>query len=185
MAVFNSNIPLFLVFILFTFSCNHETLQFFFDGVNERVTPESSLNDSITVNQKPELLKIKNSNVPEPDLVIHPDYKNKMCNKCHDVNHSNRLKFRQPDLCYQCHKPFQNSFRILHGPVAAGLCNACHLPHQSEYAYLLKMSIRQTCQFCHTTGDVKKNPAHNKISSIECLHCHNSHGGNTVNLLKN
>ncbi len=118
------------------------------------------------------------------EMNLHPDYKRKNCDKCHTVEHSYRLKQRQPDLCYQCHPNFTSKFSKLHGPVAAGFCTTCHEPHKSTYKALLKMPVRDVCQHCHEAGDVVKNVAHQKINKTECLQCHDPHGGKSADLIR-
>jgi predicted CXXCH cytochrome family protein len=179
-----------LVFFLFTEACNpstrQETLSFFFDGVPGIQQKNEQKADTLQ-NRNPEpqgkerLAEDENNRI---QVSTHPDYKNKTCEKCHNIEHSYRLNDRQPELCYQCDKPFNSQFEKLHGPVAAGFCGACHEPHKSEHKALLKMSIRQVCQYCHEPGDVNKNLAHSNNSTVECLTCHNSHGGTSVNLLR-
>jgi predicted CXXCH cytochrome family protein len=115
---------------------------------------------------------------------VHPAYRKKLCEKCHDVNHSYRLNNRQPDICYTCHESFEKKYKVVHGPVAAGFCTTCHQPHQSRNEKLLAIPVREVCQFCHQAGDVEKNMAHQKISTDNCMTCHNAHGGNTVNLIR-
>lgn len=184
------NIYYMLVFFIFAFvlSCSRETTKFFFDGVEETTeskyqNPEnlfrpdlvqdtSDTNNHVQVGQSPVTVS------------VHPAYQSKLCEKCHDVNHSYRLINRQPEICYTCHKSFEEIYDVLHGPVAAGFCTTCHQPHQSENIKLLVLPVREVCQYCHQPGDVKKNQAHQKASNDNCMSCHNAHGGKTSNLLK-
>jgi len=179
---------------LFAVSCNphtsHALLSFFFDGVPEP-EPQRQSQDTVRVvsAQQVNLLAgqiqhFQDTTVTTLNLTLHPDYQKKACNKCHEMEHSYRLKNRQPKLCYQCHKPFESRFSHLHGPVAAGFCLACHVPHKSINKALVKMPVQRICRHCHEAGDVNKNEAHKKTSATNCLQCHDAHGGETVNLLK-
>lgn len=165
---------------------HHQTLSLFFDGVPTQEYETKSTADS-SANQKKLLktpLETKETVQIGQARSMHGDYRQKFCEKCHNINHSYRLIQRQPDLCYTCHPRFEEKHTHIHGPVAAGFCTACHLPHKSEYAALLKMPVREVCQHCHEPGDLNKNEAHKKASDIACLQCHDPHGGNTLNLLK-
>jgi len=182
-------VVVFMVLLLLE-ACNpvtsHQTLSYFFDGV-----PVPEKHGTVVVTQK-QGVEQPTQVVPSKDagqenhlaVSFHPDFKDKACDKCHDVEHSNRLKHRQPELCYQCHKSFETRYKKLHGPVAAGFCSTCHDSHKSEHKALLKMPIRKVCQHCHEPGDVGKNEAHSAISTVECLTCHNSHGGDSRNMLR-
>jgi len=172
--------------ILLLFSCNRETLRFFFDGVDQ-TQPETSFTRGPQMISAKDTLKARRPQLTDTTMqakFMHPDYQKRACSKCHEVDHAYRLSKRQPDLCYQCHKPYNEKYEVLHGPVAAGFCTACHLPHQSQNKHLLKMPVREVCNYCHHPGDVSKNQAHSQINTIECVQCHNSHGGKTLNLLK-
>lgn len=175
-----------LIAALCLFYCNRQTLRYFFDGMDQPRQSGTFERNSQLVTSKNTMLD-KMSQPPDttrPAKFMHPDYKKRACSICHQVDHAYRLTKHQPDLCYQCHKSFNQKYEVLHGPVAAGFCTACHQPHQSQYEHLLKMPIRETCIFCHKPGEIIKNEAHQDINTIECLHCHNSHGGKTLNMLK-
>ncbi len=175
-----------LIFLSCGTTSSHKTLTFFFDGVPQQ---EKSRPLVLTQGPKLELLQRSvDSNITTMKevkaAVVHKVYQDKACDKCHAIEHSYRLIQRQPDLCYQCHAPFEQKYQRLHGPVAAGFCNACHEAHKSDYKALLKMPIRQVCQHCHEPGDVEKNVAHQKINTTGCLTCHDAHGGNSAHLLR-
>jgi len=185
-----------LVSLITALSCNpqehYRILSFFFDGVPRPEPVKKVESDTLSAEKQEKLPLIsgskmantRNQPVTKTPLSFHPDYRKKACEKCHEISHAYRIKQRQPELCYQCHKPFESQYARLHGPVAAGFCNACHTVHQSEYKALLKMPVRSNCQHCHEPGDVNKNEAHKSISERSCLDCHNAHGGNTVHFLK-
>ena len=173
---------IFLETLLFACSGNvqHQTLAVLFDGVPQ---PADSVTKPGT--GAPAVKDTTATVTIGRSASMHPDYRRKSCEKCHDIAQANRLVQKQPELCYQCHKRFDSKYVKVHGPVAAGFCTACHVVHKSEHKALLIMPVRQVCQHCHETGDVAKNEAHDKISTVECLDCHDAHGGKTKNLLKN
>lgn len=173
-----------LVFVTLL-SCNRQVLHFFFDGVDAPKKQVGFMEAPVHARDDSTKNQLAKSDTVALETVksIHPDYKSKACVKCHDVDHSYRLNQRQPELCHQCHKKFEDAYPVLHGPVAAGFCTVCHVPHKSQYVRLLKMPARQVCHYCHHTGDVEKNQAHSEISDKPCLDCHHPHGGETKNLL--
>jgi predicted CXXCH cytochrome family protein len=180
----------FAIIILLTTlsSCSQGTLKFFFDGTEKKAQGEfgKSVSDSLGI-LNPDTSAAGNrmmENIKAQTISVHPAYRDKLCEKCHDVNNAYRLINRQPDICFNCHQSFNKKYAVLHGPVAAGFCTACHKPHQSENKKLLVLPVREICQYCHQPGDVEKNKAHEKISPDECRICHNAHGGSTKNLLK-
>jgi predicted CXXCH cytochrome family protein len=176
------------IFLFCFMSCStpNKTLSFFFDGVidSQKVELSSSTYESEIDTSMTPSPETKETVVIDQAMSMHTDYQKKLCEKCHDISHSYRLIQRQPELCYKCHQKFESKFPKLHGPVAAGFCTACHVPHKSQYKALLQMPVRQVCQHCHEPGDMTKNEAHNSISKIDCLECHDSHGGETMNFLK-
>ncbi|MBN2008537.1 hypothetical protein JW960_04230 [candidate division KSB1 bacterium] len=174
---------LLFIIVIPVLSCSRQLLSFFFDGVNA-AEKENIVLAQASVESVDSLQTTDSSRV---DLYqsIHPDYKSRLCGKCHDATKSNRLSQQHAELCYTCHKQFAGQYTVLHGPVAAGMCTACHLPHRSKYLSLLRQPIREICQHCHVPGDVNKNAAHEKISATPCLDCHDPHGGVTIQLLNN
>ena len=178
------------IVIVTIFSCSpaehRQTLSFFFDGIAENGAPQKIKQDSIYNIQTIDKHDSNSTEKINPDQIKsgHPDYRNRMCDKCHDINRGHRLIQRQPAVCYGCHTRFEVKHEKIHGPVAAGFCNACHLPHQSQYPALLKMSLRNICQHCHEAGDVNKNMAHRRTSEVSCHACHDPHGGKDLHMLK-
>ncbi len=186
-----------VVFLLLSAACNtqkhYQTLSVIFDGVPPPESPQREKTQKETENGKEKLKLFDNENGTTGNvkrkalnrpLSSHPDFQKKRCGKCHSMQHANRIKQRQPELCYQCHKPYETRYLKLHGPVAAGFCNACHTAHQSSHASLLKMPVREVCLHCHDSGDVNKNKAHRSNSERSCMECHNAHGGSTTNFLR-
>jgi len=165
---------------------SYPILSFFFDGVPEPERRKTVQADSLQnfIPRQKTARTSQDSTATTLNLIIHPDYQKKACDKCHELEHSYRLKQGQPQLCYQCHIPFESKYKQLHGPVAAGFCLTCHEPHKSNNKALAKMPVHLICRHCHDPGDVNKNEAHKKASNINCLQCHNAHGGDTAHLLK-
>ena len=174
---------LILLMIFILISCSSRTMSYFFDGVSQEDSLQGIPSDSVTSDTSA-LSTTEETVMIEAATTYHPDYRQKKCEKCHQLEHGNRLKHRQPEICYQCHKNINEKYEQIHGPVAAGFCSTCHEPHKSRYPALLKMAVHDICQHCHEPGDVARNEAHLKTSNIECLECHNPHGGKTVNLLR-
>lgn len=165
----------------------YRLLTFFFDGVPVPETDETAVD---TLKIKTENL-IRSRDLTEERLYaderpasVHPVYRPDSCRLCHDRNHSNRLISPIPDLCYQCHTRFSETYTFLHGPVGAGMCASCHFPHQSPNRALLKQPEREHCLFCHQAGDVTKNIAHDTISTVACMQCHDPHGGSDVHFIR-
>ena len=174
-----------IIFVLLSMGCSvtkdRDTLTFFFDGVPELEAPDSLLQNPPKVNKTPDIRK--DSTVVKTKIYVHKVYNRKDCHKCHKFSSSENLTNQEPALCYQCHEDYENKYKKVHGPVAAGYCSTCHEHHKSKYEHLLKIPIRELCQHCHVPGDVVKNIAHKNTSETACVDCHNSHGGNTVNML--
>ena len=177
-----------------TVSCkprlSYSVLSFFFDGVpvpeaetEVKKTVQGDSVEQLVLFDSP-IRAYRASSVTTVELTQHPDYQKKACEKCHEIDHSYRLKDRQPQLCYQCHTPFESKYNKLHGPVAAGFCLACHEPHTSKSKALAKLPLRQICLHCHDAGDMNKNEAHQKANAGNCIQCHDAHGGDTSDFLK-
>ena len=171
------------VLILAISACSSKTLSVFFDGVPLRedtlattsgITANPS--DSAGVN---ETFASKTS----PGINYHAPYQNKECFSCHNENSMGKLITAQPDLCYQCHDNFSESYSFLHAPVELGECTSCHNPHLSESSKLLIDPGQQLCLNCHERAEVIKNENHEGIGDATCYECHNPHGGNESNLL--
>lgn len=169
---------------------HRHTLSIFFDGVPQEETVAKTKRIAGEPEALPLLQKTASEQAPPASKHVaqirsaHPDFRDKKCEKCHDVDHGYRLNYGQPELCHTCHKQFEKKFARLHGPVAAGFCLACHDPHQSKNNRLLKMDARHLCVHCHEPGDVAQNEAHRQISETTCLKCHNAHGGKDLHFLK-
>ena len=161
---------------------DYRTLSFFFDDVD---TTSETNSTALTNNMTQKSSKgNEDSSIVKTKVYKHKVYNRKDCKKCHQFTSKGKLAKEEPELCYQCHDDYTEKYPKIHGPVAAGFCSTCHEHHKSKYKYLLKMPIREICQHCHVAGDIEKNPAHLNTSAIACVDCHNSHGGETINMLK-
>jgi DmsE family decaheme c-type cytochrome len=97
----------------------------------------------------------------------------------------------QYDLCGQCHPVRAMQFnRYSHMPLAANgeggdiTCTSCHNPHGTVTKPLIAAnSINQSCTNCHAA---KRGPflySHPPVLE-NCMNCHQSHGSNIPNLLR-
>jgi predicted CXXCH cytochrome family protein len=162
---------------------NYKTLTFFFDGVPE---PEIELTgqklDSLARADSTALAQNMVS-AQKPLMYYHSPYQEKDCASCHDKSTMGKFTNPQPELCYQCHDDFKNTYKVLHGPVAGGQCTACHNPHQSENENLLTRTGQSLCLYCHESNLVMALEEHKEIQDANCTDCHNPHGGeNKYNL---
>ncbi len=176
------------VFIIFLIlSCSPTTrykwASFFFDGVPNPDKKLAAKSDTISVAHDSSKIS-RRLKREQPQIILHPPYQEKSCDACHDIERSHRLLDRQPDLCYQCHEDFSDTYTALHGPVAAGYCTQCHNPHMSRTERLLKRKGQNLCTYCHTKAIVLKNDVHDGIEDTDCQECHNPHGGDDVYMLK-
>ena len=184
----NNNVVYYVsvIIIVLFFGCSveqtHKTFTFFFDGVdkviffNDYLSKDSLSKDAIA--KREGLLK-----KVRPEQFVHLPYKEKKCEKCHTPD--KRLIMAMPDLCFQCHKNFAESYTTLHGPVASGNCTKCHNQHSSKYPKLLTRQGQQVCTYCHSPSLIFANKVHRDIEDAECTLCHNPHGGNRRFMVKN
>jgi len=163
---------------------NYKTLSFFFDGVpspGKELTSEKLdsiiSSDSTALSQKI---------VPEqkPLINYHSPYQEKDCASCHDQGTMGKFTNPQPELCYQCHDDFKNTYKVLHGPVAGGQCTTCHSPHQSKNEKLLTRTGQSLCLYCHESDQIMAIEDHKEIQDASCTDCHNPHGGENKQLLR-
>jgi len=174
-----------IMFVLF-FGCSvqqtHKTLTFFFDGVDKVIFFNSYLTDKDSIrkdaiSRRDALLK-KN----RPDMCVHKPYQEKKCDQCHTPD--KRLLMPMPALCFKCHKNFNETYAVVHGPVASGNCLNCHNQHSSKNPKLLIRQGQQICLFCHNPSLVFANKVHRDIEDAECTLCHSPHGGKSRFMLK-
>lgn len=169
--------------IFFIFGCSNKTMSFFFDGVPQ-------LSDSLFLASLDSIQKSDSTdknetavNVIKSRFKLHAPYQEKSCNSCHDENSMGLFVEPQPELCYQCHEDFADTYKILHGPVEGGECTSCHSPHMSENEKILLRTGQKLCFYCHDEQDVLSFENHEDIEDTNCIECHNPHGGDDENLL--
>ncbi len=168
----------------------HEVLSTIFDGVPNPPPPEemckeyaaqqvATLRGEKTAKDKEMAAKSSPSRHS-----IHPPYKEKRCNDCHDKTTQSGFVTPLKDLCLHCHVDFIQG-KYEHGPVAVRACLACHDPHSSNNPYLLKKEKSQLCKTCHRERRLAAG-MHDKVMSrnMECTDCHNPHFGNARYFLK-
>jgi predicted CXXCH cytochrome family protein len=162
---------------------NYKTLSFFFDGVPKTdIELTDQKLDSLARADSTALVQNMVS-VQKPLMNYHSPYQEKDCASCHDQSTMGKFVSPQPELCYQCHDDFKNTYKVLHGPVAGGQCTACHNPHQSENENLLTRTGRSLCLYCHELNLIMSLEEHKEIQDANCTDCHNPHGGeNKYNL---
>lgn len=108
---------------------------------------------------------------------VHPPYKEKRCDNCHDRSKESGLITSRDKLCFVCHPAIvKNNFA--HGPAAVGDCLECHEPHSSAYPSLLKVEKGAVCVKCHKEKRIAEG-LHVKVTEkgILCSECHNPHAG--------
>ncbi len=183
----NNNYTLYClaVIIIFFVGCSpqstHRTLTFFFDGVDDSVSKTTIVTNDTGLNKNTSISgNAAKKNIPE--LFTHQPYKERKCEKCHTSD--KRLLMSLPELCYQCHKDFKETYAYVHGPVASGSCTKCHHQHTASYAKLLIRPGQQLCTYCHKPSLLFKNKFHRDIEDADCTLCHNPHGGTNRHMIK-
>ena len=115
---------------------------------------------------------------------IHPPYKEKKCNNCHDKSKDSGLKRPKDQICFMCHPNIVNK-PMQHGPAAVGACLECHDPHSTSNPSLLKVEKAKVCAVCHKE---KRQAAemHDKVikAGMMCTDCHNPHAGDVKYFLR-
>ena len=165
-AAYTISVILITLFFGCTVEQSHKTLTFFFDGVDKVIFYNDYLShDSLgqIAAAKREALLKKN----RPDLCVHK-----------------RLLMPMPGLCFKCHTNFNETYKVVHGPVASGSCLNCHNQHSSRYPKLLTRQGQQICLYCHNSTLVFAAKVHRDIEDAECTMCHNPHGGKTRFMIK-
>lgn len=178
---------IFLLTAIFFFGCSpkfsYQVMSFFFDGVpnnykNEITAVKDSSGKVDTANLKPLSASTK------PEVFLHSPFAEHKCNKCHTEGGGKPL-LPLPQLCYQCHEPWNNKYAVLHGPVASGYCLKCHNQHEAKVKKLLLREGQDICLYCHNKAQVMQNKNHSEIGNTICTKCHNPHGGENRFVLKN
>ena len=170
----------------------HKLKTDFFDGVPDLPSLETLCEDNLDElfnNYYHERLseELSGSIEEERRIVrgsIHPPYEEKNCKGCHDFEAKNMLIAPNEQLCEICHVDFVKG-NYVHGPVAVRDCVACHLPHNSENKSLLKESLSGICNKCHHEERLAAQ-MHDAViqSNMDCVDCHDAHGGDKLYFLK-
>lgn len=100
------------------------------------------------------------------------------CLNCHNAHGGSDQLALQANSCNQCHVPFKNEYKVVHGPVDANMCQECHSSHASDAKNKLITTGQGLCTRCHSLELVLKNEVHDGIEDGDCTDCHNPHGGN-------
>ena len=170
-----------LLLLVFLLGCSPKVASYFFDGVPVADTTRLAAGDSLHTDSSGTIVI---ASAAGKKLNQHPPYELKKCNICHSPGSASKLSQPEPGLCYLCHEDYSLTYKVVHGPVAAGYCTNCHRPHSSENPKLLRRSGTLLCLECHVATDVFKKPVHTGSQKADCTECHNPHGGDDRNLLK-
>jgi predicted CXXCH cytochrome family protein len=194
--VVNRLIPAFLLFLLLIVlpamifeACTspkyYKTMSVFIDGVpNPTPSAVAVQKDTAAGNSGHAADGRKNVGKTAGQMTVHPPYKQKKCEACHDRGDMGKTLNRHANTCYQCHDDFSKQFNRLHGPVGAGYCSVCHNPHYSDNAKLLKRPGQQLCLYCHNATELERVEIHRMVGDGKCTECHNPHGGSDGTFLK-
>ncbi len=179
---------LFIVVVSLFWTCSpkfgYGVKSLLFDGVPDPYKVEVSIiKDSLLVKDSTSTNEISSTAIVKNLFNLHTPYKERECSKCHDRNNMDKPRLPSPELCNQCHEDFNNTYKVLHGPVASGDCTECHNPHQSKLKSLLKWSGQDICLQCHNMETLFIDEDHKEINDTSCTECHNPHGGDNINLL--
>jgi len=155
----------------------YRVLSVFFDGVPDPNKKEARPEIPPGFDTTRQADSARTRKTQEPKFFFHEPYRARECGDCHSTTGGNRLVMEQPDLCYQCHDDFSETYSHLHGPVAGGYCTGCHHPHMAEYPKMLKRKGQDLCLYCHEKSDVFANDVHDGIDDSDCTDCHDPHGG--------
>ena len=172
----------------------HKIRTDFFDGVPDLPPLEQlckdNMGDLFNVYYEERLSEAAAGSLEQEKIVTagssHPPYAEKNCQGCHDFKNKNLLLAPADELCEMCHVGFVDSKgKNIHGPVAVRDCLACHLPHSSLNKALLKESVSGICDTCHQEERLAVN-MHNAVMEhkMECVNCHDAHGGDVTYFLK-
>jgi len=124
----------------------------------------------------------------EAQEVAHQPVRKGECSACHAPhasNYANLLSGKLAESCAACHEQSKGNFTRKHAPFAKGQCNACHDPHAAGDYRLIKRMDPELCLQCHTQQDrLKQKHMGRSPQTMHCLDCHNPHGGDKRNLLR-
>lgn len=188
-----------LLLILFT-GCSddplvrHKLKTDFFDGVPD-LPPlaqlcKDNMDDMFNTYYQDRLAEASAVSIEEKQVVTagsrHPPFADKNCKGCHNFTKANMLIAPADQLCEICHIDFvKNKGDFIHGPVAVRDCLACHHPHESKNKALLRESVSGICNKCHQEKRLALE-MHNAVKehNMECVNCHDAHGGSRQYFLK-
>jgi predicted CXXCH cytochrome family protein len=161
---------------------HYRVLSFFFDGVPKPDDSKHTDSSKILTNAADSAkLTAKTAGL---DLILHPPYRDKECEICHNPGRMGSLKQSMPELCRQCHTNLVVQYDFTHGPVVAGYCTQCHNPHKSKEKNLLIRTGRDLCFYCHNADALFNDSFHDRTDENSCVTCHNPHGSDNHSLLK-
>jgi DmsE family decaheme c-type cytochrome len=112
------------------------------------------------------------------------------CTDCHSIHVTNdpiNTPVGQLNRCGTCHGSAKNQHkRFSNHPIAKGKmsCTDCHAAHDSHQQNLLHGdSINESCYSCHAA---KRGPFlwEHSVVGEDCTLCHNPHGSNHPDMLK-
>ena len=170
----------------------HKRKTDFFDGVPD-LPPlaqlcQDNMEDIFNTYYQERMAEAVTGSIEEGTTIVagssHPPFKEKNCQGCHDFKKANLLIAPDNELCEICHVGFVKGDYV-HGPVAIRDCLACHLPHESKHKSLLRENVSEVCNKCHQEERLAVK-MHNAVMehNMECVNCHDAHGGNRQYFLK-
>lgn len=171
----------------------HKVLTNVFDGVPE-LPPleqlcEDNMADLFNTYYENQLAEAAAGAIEEDKVLTasgssHRPYAEKDCQGCHNFKKRNLLIAANDQLCEICHVGFVKG-KFVHGPVSVRDCLSCHVPHSSAHPSLLQKSLSGICAKCHTEDRLAKQ-MHDLVmkNNMECVDCHDAHGGDTPYFLK-
>jgi len=114
---------------------------------------------------------------------FHQPYSSDKCRACHESDNLGKIITEPDRLCNYCHDSFSDIYSNIHGPADSGKCMLCHDPHMSKNKSMLRQTGRELCTYCHQEDQLSEK-SHPEGAEINCVKCHNPHGGGQYYLLK-
>jgi len=161
---------------------HYRSLSFFFDGVpNPELIRQQAISDSLeAIADENEVI----AEIGKSDFILHPPYKERKCDHCHNQGQMGSLNESMPQLCTQCHPNLGMQSTFTHGPARGGYCTQCHHPHKAKEEKLLLQSGRELCLNCHDVNSLFAGDFHDSGDESDCISCHNPHGSENHSLLQ-